>query len=103
MNEFLKLCNLFSQDLIDAAVLVQKASKFIGGNPDLMNWFRNFVNVGAAEEPIVNLIDPEVLSRITGRVSLNNCRGLGPSYRLLPRRVSLPLKHPFHPLSWREL
>jgi paired amphipathic helix protein Sin3a len=84
MNEFLKLCNLFSQDLIDRNVLVHKVSNFIGGNPDLMNWFKAFVNYEGGDEVIDNR--PKAP---TGRVVLSNCRGLGPSYRLLPKRVSL--------------
>lgn len=84
MNEFLKLCNLFSQDLIDRNVLVHKVSNFIGGNPDLMNWFKAFVNYEGSDEVIDNR--PKAP---TGRVALSNCRGLGPSYRLLPKRVSL--------------
>lgn len=82
MNEFLKLCNLFSQDLIDRNVLVHKVSNFIGGNPDLMNWFKAFVNYDGEDEVIENKPKPP-----TGKVSLSNCRGLGPSYRLLPKRV----------------
>lgn len=83
MNEFLKLCNLFSQDLIDRNVLVHKVSNFIGGNPDLMHWFKVFVNYDGREEVIDNRPMPP-----SGRISLSNCRGLGPSYRLLPRLVS---------------
>ena len=83
MNEFLKLCNLFSQDLIDRNVLVHKVSNFIGGNPDLMNWFKGFVNYEGSDEVIDNR--PKAP---TSRVALSNCRGLGPSYRLLPKRVS---------------
>lgn len=82
MNEFLKLCNLFSQDLIDRNVLMSKVSNFIGGNPDLMNWFKQFVGYDGEEEIIENI--PKAP---TGRVALSNCRGLGPSYRLLPKRV----------------
>ena len=84
MNEFLKLCNLFSQDLIDRNVLVHKVSNFIGGNPDLMNWFKVFVNYEGGDEVIDNR--PKAP---TGRVALSNCRGLGPSYRLLPKRERL--------------
>lgn len=83
MNEFLKLCNLFSQDLIDRNVLVHKVSNFIGGNPDLMNWFKGFVSYEGNDEVIDNR--PKAP---TSRVALSNCRGLGPSYRLLPKRVS---------------
>ena len=82
MNEFLKLCNLFSQDLINRDVLVNKVSTFIGGNPDLMNWFSQFVGYHGQEEVINNQPKPP-----TDKVSLSNCRGLGPSYRLLPTRV----------------
>jgi len=83
MNEFLKLCNLFSQDLIDKNVLVHKVSNFIGGNADLMDYFKNFVQYKGENEVIEN--KPKLPS---GRVSLSNCRALGPSYRLLPKRVS---------------
>jgi len=81
MNEFLKLCNLFSQDLIDGTTLIHRARAFIGGNPDLMKWFQDFVGYDEKDILIENR------ARIpTGRVSLSNCRGLGPSYRLLPKR-----------------
>jgi len=80
-SEFLKLCNLFSQDLIDRSTLVQRAKSFIGSNPELMKWFQDFVGYDERDVLIENK------TRIpTGRVSLSNCRGLGPSYRLLPKR-----------------
>jgi paired amphipathic helix protein Sin3a len=80
--EFLKLCNLFSQDLIDRNVLVHKVSNFIGANLELMEFFKKFVAYTGPEEVIENR--PRAP---TGRVALSNCRGLGPSYRLLPKRV----------------
>jgi paired amphipathic helix protein Sin3a len=98
MNEFLKLCNLFSQDLIDRNVLVHKVSNFIGGNPDLMNWFKVFVNYEGNDEVIDNR--PKAP---TSRVALSNCRGLGPSYRLLPKRVSLTLVYSSHHFCSRVL
>jgi paired amphipathic helix protein Sin3a len=79
--EFLKLCNLFTQDLIDANVLVFKASNYIGQNAELMDLLRKMVGVTEHEEVIENR--PRAP---TGRVALSNCRGLGPSYRLLPKR-----------------
>ncbi|KFZ12049.1 hypothetical protein V501_04409 [Pseudogymnoascus sp. VKM F-4519 (FW-2642)] len=82
--EFLKLCNLFSQDLIDKNVLVHKVSNFIGQNAELMDFFKRFVNYSGPEEVIENR--PRAP---TGKVSLSNCRGLGPSYRLLPKRERL--------------
>jgi paired amphipathic helix protein Sin3a len=79
-NEFLKLCNLFTQEIIDNNTLVHKAATFIGSNSDLMSWFKKFAKYNGRDEIIVN--EP----RIGGeKVVLSNCRGLGPSYRLLPR------------------
>ncbi|KAI1813415.1 hypothetical protein GGS20DRAFT_479297 [Poronia punctata] len=84
MNEFLKLCNMYSQSLIDTNDLVHKASQFIGGNQELMNFFKNFVGYQGLDEVIENRPRPP-----SGKVSLSNCRGVGPSYRLLPRREKL--------------
>lgn len=83
-NEFLKLCNLFTQDLIDKNTLMHKAYNFIGGNAELVNWFKNFIQFDGRDEIIENK------PKIPGdKVVLSNCRGLGPSYRLLPKRERL--------------
>ena len=84
MNEFLKLCNLFSQDFIDRSTLVYRAKAFIGSNPDLMKWFTEFVGYDEKDIMIENKAREPLVPG--GRVSLSNCRGLGPSYRLLPKR-----------------
>lgn len=82
MNEFLKLCNLYSQDLIDNNTLVHRARSFIGGNVDLFNWFKTWLKYKDNETVVI-----ENRARApTSRISLSNCRGLGPSYRLLPKR-----------------
>ena len=83
MNEFLKLCNLFSQDLIDKQLLLYRASAFIGGNPELFTWFKKFLGDDEEQQ------EAQLQSRartVNSRVSLSNCRSLGPSYRLLPKR-----------------
>jgi paired amphipathic helix protein Sin3a len=82
MNEFLRLVNLYSQDLIDGRVLMHKASHFLGGNPDLLKFLQETINADGQDVAVDN--QPE---RPSGRVSLSNCRGYGPSYRLLPKRV----------------
>lgn len=84
MNEFLKLCNLFSQDLIDKNTLVHRAGNFIGESPELFGWFKNFVAYDGHNQVIEMRAKAE-----HGRVSLNNCRAFGPSYRLLPKRERL--------------
>ncbi|KAG9245720.1 transcriptional regulatory protein-like protein SIN3 [Calycina marina] len=81
MNEFLKLCNLFSQDLVSRKVLVHKVSGFIGGSPELMRYFKDMVRWQEKPKVIDNV--PKTPS---GRVALSNCRSLGPSYRQLPLR-----------------
>ncbi|KAL2015593.1 hypothetical protein VTK56DRAFT_5189 [Thermocarpiscus australiensis] len=83
-TEFLKLLNLWNQDLITKDVLIYKANQFMGGNPELLNALKALVKYDSADEVIENRPEPP-----TGRVSLSNCRGFGPSYRLLPRRERL--------------
>lgn len=79
--EFLKLINLYSQDLIDKYTLADRVISFIGSNPDLVQWFRDFIGVQDQDEVL------EAKARInTGRVNLAHCRALGPSYRHLPKR-----------------
>jgi paired amphipathic helix protein Sin3a len=86
MNEFLKLCNLFSQNIIDRNTLFHKGTQFIGANPDLLSFWKVFVGYDTQDLVIDNRPAPP-----TEKVSLSNCRGYGPSYRLLPKRVSFSL------------
>lgn len=84
-GEFLKLCNLYSADLIDKNVLVNRAQGFIGANPEIMAWFKRFMHV----EPVDELIEPQArmeAASTSAPVTLAHCRALGPSYRLLPKR-----------------
>ncbi|THC92429.1 hypothetical protein EYZ11_008095 [Aspergillus tanneri] len=81
-SEFLKLCNLYSTDLIDRHVLVKRAAGYIGSNPELMAWFKRFMHV---EEPEDKIIEVKAKQE-QGIVNLSHCRSLGPSYRLLPKR-----------------
>ena len=80
-NEFLKLCNLFTQDVIDKHILLDRAQGFIGSSPDLMSWFRRFIEGEPRDDTIEPRPQPD-----SGRVNLSHCRMLGPSYRLLPKR-----------------
>ncbi|KAL8994455.1 MAG: hypothetical protein Q9169_005579 [Polycauliona sp. 2 TL-2023] len=80
-NEFLKLCNLFTQELLDKNMLIHKAFNYIGANTDLMNWFKGFAQYNGVDEIVENR------PKSGGdKVVLSSCRGLGPSYRLLPKR-----------------
>lgn len=42
-NEFLKVLNLFSQEIIDTKVLIEKTAPFLDRSPDLLDWFKKFV------------------------------------------------------------
>ncbi|EGZ77928.1 hypothetical protein NEUTE2DRAFT_154470 [Neurospora tetrasperma FGSC 2509] len=84
MGEFMKLINLWNLDLIEKDVLIYKANHFMGGNPELLNTLRNMLRHTGTEEVVENRPEPP-----PGKVSLSNCRGFGPSYRLLPRRERL--------------
>ncbi|KAM0533108.1 hypothetical protein ACHAPP_006274 [Verticillium nonalfalfae] len=83
-NEFLKVCNLFSQQIIDRPTVYQKGSVFLAANPELLSFWKQFLNVDSMVDVVDNRPAPP-----TGKVSLSNCRGYGPSYRLLPKRETL--------------
>jgi len=84
MTEFLKLFNLFNQELITKDVLIYKANQFLGGNAELLNTLVAMFKDLGDEDSVDNRPEPPL-----GRVSLSNCRGHGPSYRLLPKRERL--------------
>jgi len=84
MSEFLKLCNLFTQQIIDVDALYHRGCQFFLGNPDLMNTWKSILNYEPQDVLMENRPTPP-----TGKVSLSNCRACGPSYRLLPRRERL--------------
>ncbi|KAF3086068.1 Transcriptional regulatory protein sin3 [Orbilia oligospora] len=79
-NEFLKLLNLFSQDLMDKSLLIVTLETFLGSNPELFNWIKRFLGIqDKAEDSVQNAL------KKSQKVRLNVCRALGPSYRLLPK------------------
>lgn len=86
-NEFLKIINLFTQDMIDKNLLVHKAFSFLGSNPELMSWFKEYISYDGRDEIVDN--KPKAAS---SKVVLSNCRGLGPSYRLVPKAAKLEMK-----------
>ncbi|KAJ2344215.1 Transcriptional regulatory protein sin3, partial [Coemansia sp. RSA 2618] len=42
-NEFLKLLNLYNQQVLDPKTLVERAESFIGDDQELFGWFKQFV------------------------------------------------------------
>lgn len=79
----MKLCNLYTNDLVSADYFNHKAENFLGGAPDLLIWLRNFVGSGSVVDTEITNIERS--ANMNGKIHLSNCRGLGPSYRLLPK------------------
>lgn len=82
MNEFLKLCNLFSQQIIDRDTLYHQGCNYLMANQELLSFWKTFLQY----EPQDVVVD-NIPAAPSNKVSLSNCRGFGPSYRLLPKRV----------------
>ncbi|KAJ2807057.1 hypothetical protein H4R20_001441 [Coemansia guatemalensis] len=106
-NEFLKLLNLYNQQVLDPRTLVERAESFIGDDSELFGWFKQFVgfdeqqteledNRSGDEDVIESILGPEprpymppeevakTLRATRPKVSLAQCKSYGPSYRLLP-------------------
>jgi paired amphipathic helix protein Sin3a len=82
-SEFLKLLNLFSQDILDRKLLVEKVETFLSPNKELLEWFKAYVGWDGKDEIIENVAAPR------DKVDLGTCKRYGESYRLLPKNVSL--------------
>ncbi|KAJ3316306.1 Transcriptional regulatory protein sin3 [Gonapodya sp. JEL0774] len=82
-NDFLKLLNMFSQEIIDVATLVDRARPFLARTPELFEFLKRLVKY-EEEEAIYNIpaARPEV--------DLRACRRSGRSYRLLPSHIPRP-------------
>ncbi|KAK5960695.1 transcriptional regulator SIN3 PWA37_002129 [Arxiozyma heterogenica] len=78
-TEFLKVLNLFSQDIININELVDKVENFLGGQPDLFNWFKNFVGYQDKPKIIENIVHEK------HKLDLDLCEAYGPSYKKLPK------------------
>eukprot|EP00835_Amoeboradix_gromovi_P002380 NODE_134_length_18141_cov_0.186066.p4 type:complete len:632 gc:universal NODE_134_length_18141_cov_0.186066:12544-14439(+) len=52
--EFLKVINLYNQDIISKAILVERVAHFLSKSPDAFNWFRSYINFNPPTHSIVN-------------------------------------------------
>ncbi|WFD06240.1 hypothetical protein MVES1_001584 [Malassezia vespertilionis] len=104
--DFLKLLNLYTQDVIDVNTLVDRAALFLGGQPELLAAFKSLVGYdmskhGWTETEDVVLENVPALER--DRVDLHDQRSYGPSYRRLPEsEVNLACSGR-DPLCWEVL
>ncbi|KAF3930850.1 hypothetical protein ABW19_dt0202959 [Dactylella cylindrospora] len=80
-TEFLKVLNMFSQDVMDKSHLLTSLEAFLGTNPELFNWMKKFLGISdKLEDNVLNAV------KHSQKVRLAVCRALGPSYRLLPKQ-----------------
>ncbi|KAI9280942.1 hypothetical protein BC943DRAFT_344353 [Umbelopsis sp. AD052] len=79
-EEFLKVLNLHTQQIIDQNMLVDQVEPFIGGNWELFEWFKAYVGYDGRNRLTDNL--PELLPK----PDLVHCQTVksSPSYRVLP-------------------
>lgn len=93
--EFLKLLNLYTQEIIDLPTLVSRAWLFIGSAPDLWMDFREVVGWKDGANVNGRVIENgewivENVPAIDKRdkwTDLTRCEASGPSYRRLPKHV----------------
>ncbi|CAG8461919.1 45_t:CDS:10 [Acaulospora morrowiae] len=78
-NEFLKLLNLYSQQILDGKDLLKLIAPFLGGsNSELYAWLKQFLKLNERDEIVQNKANSRP------RVDLEGCISHGPSYRKLP-------------------
>jgi paired amphipathic helix protein Sin3a len=84
-NEFLKLINMFNNDVFDKNILVARVEPFLASYPDQLAHFKSMIKYTGQDEEINNIPIPKA------RVDLNHCKKFGPSYRQLPKtEATLP-------------
>ncbi|GAB5588318.1 hypothetical protein Unana1_03218 [Umbelopsis nana] len=77
-NEFLKVLNLFSQQLLDQNTLVERVESFIGNDKKLFKWFKEFVGYDGRDEIVENI--PVMATK----PDFLQSKSFGQSYRLIP-------------------
>ncbi|KAJ3380210.1 Transcriptional regulatory protein sin3 [Lobulomyces angularis] len=77
-NEFLKVLNLFSQEIIDSKTLIERVFPYLEKSPDLFDWFKKFVKY-EEEDVVVNEV------AVMPRADPGQFKLKGKSYRLLPK------------------
>ncbi|KAI8987829.1 hypothetical protein BDF20DRAFT_832728 [Mycotypha africana] len=84
-NAFLKVLNLFSQQIVDQNVLVNRVESFIGGNLKLFNWFKRLVGYDE-----IDYLSPDTVLFPHHSTSTNRKdqkKEYGPSYRRIRKSM----------------
>ena len=104
--DFLKLLNLYTQDVIDIGTLVDRVTLFLGGQPELLAAFKTLTGYDMGKHGWLENEEP-VLENVPAlereRFDLSTRRSYGPSYRKLPdSEVNLACSGR-DPLCWEVL
>lgn len=86
--DFLKLLNLYTQDIIDVKTLVDRAALFIGANLELFATFKGLCGYDMGKHGWLDNEDPiveNVPAPLREKVDLSTCKVYGASYRKLPK------------------
>ncbi|KAI8074057.1 hypothetical protein BC940DRAFT_324654 [Gongronella butleri] len=78
-HAFLKVLHLFSQQIVDQNVLVNRVEGFLGGNKELFDLFKTLVGYDPKDELIENVPDD------ARKPALDAAEAYGPSYRVIPK------------------
>ncbi|KAI8358429.1 hypothetical protein EDC96DRAFT_445658 [Choanephora cucurbitarum] len=82
-NAFLKVLNLFSQQIVDQNVLVNRVESFIGGNKQLFDWFKDLVGYDQVQDSVLSRPAQQLPSATS--FPDNDINSCGPSYRYVPK------------------
>ncbi|PWN54288.1 hypothetical protein IE53DRAFT_383137, partial [Violaceomyces palustris] len=86
--EFLKLLNLYTQDIIDVRTMVDRAALFLAGHRELFATFKGLCGYEMGKHGWLDNEDPiveNVPASMRERVDLSTCKVYGASYRKLPK------------------
>jgi paired amphipathic helix protein Sin3a len=95
-TEFLKVLNLFNQDIIDSKMLVERVEPFIGRNYELFEWFKRYVKfdadtaVDAEEYTYGGSRNQSSINHTNLFKVIADSKRSGSSYRLLPSNYVQP-------------
>uniref|UniRef100_A0A8C9VDV6 Paired amphipathic helix protein Sin3a n=1 Tax=Scleropages formosus TaxID=113540 RepID=A0A8C9VDV6_SCLFO len=88
-ENFLRCLDIFNQEVISRAELVQLVLPFLGKFPELFNWFKNFL--GYRESSHIESFPKERATEgIAMEIDYASCKRLGSSYRALPKSYQQP-------------
>jgi paired amphipathic helix protein Sin3a len=78
-HAFLRVLNLFSQQILDANLLIERCEPFLGGQKDLFDHLKKLVGYDGKDIVIENL--PSSIPK----PDFSTCQEYGPSYRSVPK------------------